>query len=241
MVGMGTMINTGAVLIGGGIGICLKNGMKQRVQDILMQTAGIAVIFIGLAGTLKEMLYVEEGAIKTQGTMLLVFSLILGGFFGELFNIEAGLERIGDRIKKMVRVKENNGFVDGFVNTSLVICVGAMAIVGSIQDGLSGDFSMLAVKSVLDFVIVMVFASTYGIGVLFSALAILVYEGTITLVTVLVGPFLGAEIISQLSFIGSALIFGIGINITFGKRLKVGNMLPALFGPFVYAVIANFL
>jgi len=241
MVGIGTLINTGAVLAGGGIGICLKNGMKQRVQDILMQSSGVAVIFIGLGGVLKEMLTISNGELQTKGTMLLVFSLVLGGFFGELINIEAILEQIGVRLKSLLRAKENTGFVDGFVNTSLVICVGAMAIVGSIQDGLNGDYSMLAVKSVLDFVIVLVFASTYGIGVLFSALAILLYEGSITLVTVLIGPFLGTQIISQLSFIGSALIFGIGINITFGKKLRVGNMLPALFGPLIYAGITSLL
>lgn len=234
MVGVGTLINTGAVLAGSGIGIFLKNGIKQGTQDILMQTCGVSVIFIGIAGTLQEMLQVVNGEIQIQGTMLMIFSLVIGGLIGQLMNIEKGLDSLGDRIKKAAKVKDDHGFVEGFVNTSLIICVGAMAIVGSIQDGLSGDFSMLAAKSILDFVIVIVFASAYGLGVMFSAFAIFVYQGSITLLTVLIGPILGDVLISQISFIGSVLIFCVGINIAFGKRLNVGNMLPALGGPIVY-------
>jgi len=236
MDGIGTLINTGAVLAGSCIGIFLKNGIKKATQDILMQTCGVAVIFIGIAGTLKEMLQVVDGVIQIQGTMLMIFSLVIGGLVGQLLNIEKRLDGLGDRIKKAVKAKEDHGFVEGFVNTSLIICVGAMAIVGSIQDGLSGDFSMLAAKSILDFVIVIVFASAYGVGVLFSAFAIFIYQGSITLITILIGPILGDALIAQISFIGSVLIFCVGINIAFGKRLNVGNMLPALLGPVVYEI-----
>jgi len=239
MVGLGTLLNTGAVLAGSAIGIFLKNGIKKATQDILMQTCGVAVIFIGIAGTLREMLHVVDGAIQVQGTMLMIFSLVIGGFVGQLLNIEKGLDGLGDKIKKAVKQDEDHRFVDGFVNTSLIICVGAMAIVGSIQDGLSGDYSMLAAKSILDFVIVIVFASAYGLGVLFSAFAIFFYQGSITLITVLIGPILGDVLISQISFIGSVLIFCVGINIAFGKRLNVGNMLPALLGPVVYQLFMS--
>jgi len=239
MVGLGTLLNTGAVLAGSAIGIFLKNGIKKATQDILMQTCGVAVIFIGISGTLREMLHVVDGAIQVQGTMLMIFSLVIGGFVGQLLNIEKGLDGLGDKIKKVVKQDEDHRFVDGFVNTSLIICVGAMAIVGSIQDGLSGDYSMLAAKSILDFVIVIVFASAYGLGVLFSAFAIFFYQGSITLITVLIGPILGDVLISQISFIGSVLIFCVGINIAFGKRLNVGNMLPALLGPVVYQLFMS--
>lgn len=234
MSGIGTIINTAAVIIGSSIGITFKKGIDDKIQSILMQSCGVAVIFIGIVGTMKGMIIIEDGLIQTQGAMLLIFSLVLGGIIGQLIDIEARLEEFGEGLKRKVSSQGDTLFVDGFVNTSLIICVGAMAIVGSIQDGLSGDYTMLAAKSVLDFVIVIVFASTYGRGVLFSAIPIFFYQGGITLLTVFIGPVLGEVLIGQLSFIGSALIFCVGVNIAFGKRFNVGNMLPALFGPIVF-------
>lgn len=241
MVGIGTLLNTAAVLAGSAVGIFLKNGIKKATQDILMQTCGVAVIFIGITGALREMLQVVDGKIQVQGTMLMIFSLVIGGLVGQLLDIEKSLDGLGARIKRAVKADEDHRFVEGFVNTSLIICVGAMAIVGAIQDGLSGDYSMLAAKSILDFVIVIVFASAYGLGVLFSAFAIFFYQGSITLMTVLIGPILGDLLISQVSHIGSVLIFCVGVNIAFGKRLNVGNMLPALLGPVVYELFNSFM
>lgn len=240
MRGLGTIIDTTAVILGSGIGLFLKNGINQKVQDILMQACGVSVIFIGVAGTLQGMLVVNNGRIETKGTMLLIFSLVMGSFIGQVLDIEKWLDILAEKIKSMAKAKEDNQFVEGFVNTSLIICVGAMAIVGSMQDGLKGDPSMLIAKSILDFVIVLVFASTLGLGVMFSAIPIFVYQGTITLLTALIGPVLGATLIENLSFIGSALIFGVGVNIAFGKKFKVGNMLPALLVPVVYELIKNF-
>ena len=241
MIGLGTIINTAAVILGGLLGLLLKNGLKQRIQDILMQGCGLAVIFIGAAGALSKMLVVTENGIETKGTMLLIFSLVLGGIAGELINIEKWLDVLGEKIKKAVRADGDNKFVEGFVNVSLIICVGAMAIVGSIQDGISGDFSMLTAKAVLDAVIVVVFASTYGIGAIFSAIPIFVYQGGITLIAAFCGSFVSDIIISDLSFIGSALIFCVGVNISFGKKFRVGNMLPALIVPVIYEAAAGLL
>jgi len=231
MIGIGTLMNTAAVVAGSVIGIYFKKGINDRIQTMLMQTCGVTVIFIGVTGTVKGMMSIENGII------LLVFSLMVGGLIGELINIEKSLERIGEGIKSRINAHEDSRFVDGFVNTSLTICVGAMGIIGSIQDGLIGDYSILAAKSVVDFGIVIAFASSYGIGVLFTAVPIFLYQGSITLLTVLVGPFMGEVFIGQLSYIGSALIFCVGINITFGKKFNVGNMLPALLGPLVFIII----
>ena len=199
-----------------------------------MQACGVATIFIGASGTLAKMFVIENGTISTQGTMLLIFSLVLGGLLGEVINIEEKMDILGEKIKKAVKAEKDNLFVEGFVNVSLIICVGAMAIVGSIQDGISGDYSLLATKAILDLVIVIVFASTYGLGAVFSAVPILVYQGGITLAAAIGGSFLSDVIISDLSFIGNALIFCVGINIAFGKKLRVGNMLPALLVPVIY-------
>lgn len=234
MIGLGTIINTLAVIAGGMIGICLKNGLKKNLQDILMQACGVATIFIGASGTLAKMFVIENGEFSTQGTMLLIFSMVLGSLLGEVINIEEKMDFLGEKIKKAVKAEKDNLFVEGFVNVSLIICVGAMAIVGSIQDGISGDYSLLITKAVLDLVIVVVFASTYGMGAMFSAVPIFLYQGGITLMAAVGGSFLSDAIISDLSFIGNALIFCVGINIAFGKKFRVGNMLPALLIPMLY-------
>lgn len=235
MRGLGTILNTVAVITGGLLGMCLKNGMKQKTQDILMQACGVATIFIGASGTLAKMFVFNNGSFETQGSMLLIFSLVLGSLLGEWLDIEAKMDSLGEKIKSMVKAQNDNLFVEGFVNISLIICVGAMAIVGSIQDGISGDYSMLATKAVLDFVIVLVFASSYGLGSVFSAIPIFLYQGSITLVAALAGSFVPEAIISDLSFVGSALIFCVGINVAFGKKFRVGNMLPSL----IMAILLN--
>lgn len=212
----------------------LNKGIKERFQNTLMAACGVATIFIGITGTLQGMLTVADGKVETQGTMLLIFSLVIGGLFGEWVNIEKRMDGIGEKLKKLLKAENDNKFVDGFVNTSLIICVGAMAIVGSIQDGLTGDYSMLTAKAILDFVIVVIMASTYGAGAMCSAIAIFVYQGAITLVSHFAGNFISEELTSYLSYIGSALIFCVGINITFGKKIRVGNLLPALLVPAVY-------
>lgn len=236
---IGTVINTAAVIAGGLAGLCLKNGLKQKTQDILMQACGVSSIFIGVSGALSKMLVIEEGKITTTGTMLLIFSLVIGSMIGEFLNIEAGMDLVGEKIKKAVRAQNDNLFVEGFVNVSLIICVGAMAIVGSIQDGISGDYSLLAAKAVLDLVIVLIFATTYGVGAVFSAVPIFVYQGSITLLASFLGSFVSETVINDLSFVGSVLIFCVGVNIAVGKKFRVGNMLPALIVPVVYRVISG--
>ncbi len=241
MIGLGTIINTLAVIGGGIVGLVLKNGIKEQTQKSLMQACGVATIFIGIAGVLTKMLMITNGKFETQGTMLLIFSLVIGTGIGEFLHLEERMDRLGERIKKAVKRENDSRFVDGFVNVSLITCVGAMAIVGSIQDGISGDFSMLAAKAILDAIIVMIFASTHGIGAVFSAFVVLVYQGSITVIAAFGGAFVSDTIINQLTFIGSALIFCVGINISLEKRFRVGNMLPALIVPVVYELVRGVL
>ena len=236
MKGLGTLVNVLAVLAGSGLGMLIKTGLKRRFRDILMQACGIATIFLGISGALAGLCTVENGAVSTQNTMLLIFSLVLGGLAGEALNIEAGMEALGERLKRLVRDKSDSRFVDGFVTASLVICVGAMAIVGSIQDGLTGDHTLLFSKSLLDFVIVMVFAATFGLGVMFSALPLGILQGGITLAAALVAGFLSESLISDLSCVGSVLIFCVGLNVAFNAKIRVGNLLPALLVPVLWAL-----
>lgn len=231
MFGLGTIINTLAVIVAGALGLFLKNGIKPRFQQILMQANGLAVIFIGISGVMQHMLVVENNAISTKGTMLLIFSLVIGALLGEWINIESKMDHLGEKIKAAVKMQNDNRFVDGFVTTSLIICVGAMAIVGSMQDGLTGDSSMLIAKSLLDFVIVIILTATYGIGSAFSALPIFLYQGSITLLAAFFGSIISDNLIADLSFVGSALIFCVGVNLIREKTFRVANMLPALLVP----------
>ena len=236
MIGLGTIINTLAVLVGGVLGLLLKNGVAKKFEKILMQALGLATIFGGAGGVLKYMLVMENGSLATRGTMLLIFSLVLGCILGQIVDIEAKMETIGIKLKQAVRIKNDNHFVEGFVTTSLIICVGAMAIVGAMQDGLSGDSSMLVAKSLLDFALVAILASAYGVGAVFSAIPIFVYQGAITLIAALFGAVISNGLIEQLSFVGSALIFCVGINLVREKTFQVANMLPALLIPIVWEV-----
>lgn len=233
MIGLGTIVNTAAVIVGGLLGMALKKGIAERFEKILMQALGLATLFIGVGGVLKYMLVVENGAISTRGTMLLIFSLVIGAVLGQLVDIEGKMEKLGTKLKAAVRVKDDRHFVEGFVNASLVICVGAMAIVGGVQDGISGDSSTLLVKSALDFAIVAVIAATYGVGVVFSALPLFIYQGAITLIAALFGSVISEGLITELSFVGSALIFCVGVNLVREKTFKVANMLPALLIPMI--------
>lgn len=241
MFGLGTLINTAAVIAGGLIGVILKKGIPEKHSQILMQACGISTIFIGAAGVMEKMLVIKDGTLSSQGTMLLIFSLVLGSLAGSLLDIEAHLENFGEFLKRKLHTENDTHFVEGFVTCTLVICIGAMAIVGSIKDGLTGDYSTLTAKAILDFVIVIVFASTLGKGVIFSALPLFLYQGLITCAAAAFGDFMSAALISDISYVGSALIFCVGINIAFGKKFPVGNMLPALLIPAFYAGIQSFL
>lgn len=234
MIGLGTLINTVAVIAGGLLGLLLKKGVAEKFQKILMQALGLATIFIGASGVLKYMLVIENGSLTTRGTMLLIFSLVIGCLLGQWLDIESKMETLGIKLKAAVRIKNDNRFVEGFVTTSLIICVGAMAIVGAMQDGLSGDSSMLIAKSMLDFALVVILASTYGVGAAFSALPIFVYQGAITLIAALFGAVIRDSLIETLSFVGSALIFCVGVNLVKEKTFRVANMLPALLVPILW-------
>lgn len=237
MLGIGTVVNVLAVIIGSGIGLLLKGKLKQRFQDILMQVLGMATIFIGLSGALKGMFVIENNSLTTTGSTLMIISLVLGAIIGEMLQIEQRMEHIGEWLKQKMKVQNDSRFVEGFVTSSLVICVGAMAVVGSIEDGLVGNPTTLFAKAMLDMMIVMVFSSTLGIGVLFSAVPLGIYQGLITISAKVIEPFLTNELVTNMSFIGGILIFGVGINLLFQKKIRVGNMLPALFVPILIVMI----
>lgn len=243
MRGLGTIINIVTILVGATIGLFLKGGLPGRFEKTIKSAAGLSTIIIGITSTLSEMLCVSpDGTIHTNNIMLMVVSLVLGAIVGEMAKIEENLERLGNFIKSkaIFLSKDNPKFVDGFVSTSLLFCVGAMAIVGSIQDGLVGDYTILAAKAVLDGVMSVVFAASFGSGVLLSVISVGVYQGGITLLASLLEPVMTDVLISNMSLVGSVLVLGIGFNLLFDKKVvKVGNLLPAVLIPVFYQIAIN--
>lgn len=237
MVGLGTIINVGGIVVGGVAGMFAGKLMNERFQDTLMKASGISVLFIAVAGVMDGMLSLKDGGIVSGRSMLVTLCIILGAFVGELINIEKGFERFGEWLKVKTGNAKDGGFVNGFVTASLTVCIGAMAVVGSIQDGILGDYSTLATKAALDFVIVMVMTSSMGKGCIFSAIPVGVFQGTVTALATLIKPLMTEAALENLSLIGSILIFCVGINLVWGKRIRVANFLPAI----VFAVAAAFL
>ncbi len=212
----GTIINAVAIVVGTGLGVALKRGIPERFKITVIQGIALAVIVIGL-----------QMALQTENVLIVVLSLVFGGLTGELLRIEDMLAAIGGKIEK--RLGGNGGnFTKAFVTASLVYCVGAMAIVGSIQDGISGDATTLYAKSLLDGVASVVFASTLGVGVAFSAIPVFLYQGSITLLAQYLQGFLTSDVIKEITATGGVLIIGIGIKMLEIKEIKVGNLLPAV-------------
>lgn len=239
MRGLGTIINAAAILIGGGLGLIIKKGISEKFKSIWMQACGLASMFIGITGALSNMSVVSDGKVSFEGTILVVCSLAIGAFVGQLIDIETKLDGLGEKLKVMAHAQNDNKFVEGFVTVSLIVCIGAMAVMGSIEDGLSGDYTTLLTKSILDAIIALVFASSLGVGVLFSALSIGVYQGLITLLAVFIAPYLTPAMISGLSMVGSVLIFAVGINLIWDRKIHVGNMVPSIFIPIIYEILKS--
>ena len=237
MVGMGTIINTAAILAGGLLGGIFGRFLKQSTQDTLTTVCGVSTLFIAVSGALEGMLSIENGVIVSSGAMLIIACLAIGGFVGELLNIEEGFERFGQWLKIKSGNARDKGFVDAFVTASLTVCIGAMAIVGSIQDGIAGDYSILATKAVLDLIIIMVMTCSMGRGAVFSAIPVAIFQGSITALAGLVRPLMTDRALANLSLIGNILIFCVGINLVWDKKIKVANLLPAI----LVAVAAAFL
>ena len=237
MYGLGTIINTAAILAGGLGGALFGRFLSDSCQDTLTKVCGVSTLFIAVSGALEGMLTVENGAVTSGGAMLIIGCLAIGAIIGELLKIEDAFERFGQWLKVKTGNARDKGFVNAFVTASLTVCIGAMAIVGSIQDGISGDYSILATKAVLDLIIIMVMICSLGKGAVFSAIPVAVFQGSITALAGLIRPLMTDAALANLSLVGNILIFCVGINLVWGKKIKVANLLPAI----LVAVIAAFL
>ena len=230
---LATIINVVLVLVGSAVGLLFKNLISEKLMSIITHALGLCVLGIGISNM-----------IGTENMLCVIVCMVIGTVIGHAINIEDRLEKGGDLLRaKVTKGDSNSRFTEGFVNASLLFCVGAMAITGSIEAGLNHNYEIIISKGVIDGVTAISFAATMGIGVAFSAIPVLVYQGLITLLAVWVGPLLPAAVITEMTAVGGTLIVAIAINMMeLGKVIiKVGNMLPAMFLPIAYIPLANWL
>ena len=237
MTGLGTIINVAAIIAGGLIGLLFSKAISLRYQDTLMQANGICVLFVGISGAIQEMMTVTSDGLTSGGTMMIVVSFAVGSLLGEWINLEHRIVQFGNWLKVKTGNSREKMFVDGFVTASLTVCIGAMAVVGAIQDGISGDYSTLVLKAVLDMIIICVMTASMGKGCIFAAIPVGIFQGVITLLAKAIQPVMTERALSNLSLTGSMLIFCVGVNLLWEKKLKVAHMLPAI----VIALICAFL
>ncbi|MDD4503724.1 MAG: DUF554 domain-containing protein [Clostridiaceae bacterium] len=216
---LGTIVNAAAIIIGGIAGRIFKKGISERFSNLIISALGLFTLAIG-------MMFV----IESKNIMVVVFSLVVGSVLGEWIDIEKRMNDLGDYVQDKLKAHEGN-FSKGFVTASLLFCVGSMAIMGPLQSGLINDHKILFTKAIVDGIMSVVFASTLGIGVVLSFLPVFIYQGTIALLASVVAPYLNEAVIVEMTATGGILLIGMGINILEIKKIKVGNMLPAIFLP----------
>lgn len=228
MHGLGTLINVVCILGGGLAGMLIGNRLKPNIQETLLTMTGIGVIVLGLGGAMAQMLSVVEGKLSSGGTLMMIISLAAGAVIGELLDIEGKIVRFGEWLKQKSNSGEDQRFVSGFVSASFTVCIGAMAVIGAMQDGISGDYSILTAKGLLDAIVIFVMTAAQGKGCIFSAIPVGIFQGSITLLAFLAGDFLPPESLHNLSFVGSILILCVGLNLVNEKQIRVANALPAI-------------
>ncbi len=241
MIGLGTIINTAAIIVGGILGLLFGKLLNETIHHALLKCNGIVVIFIGAAGVLSKMLIInEDGTFETQKMLLFVLALVLGNFIGELINLEGWITKFGDWLQKKSKSTKDQNFTKAFIFASCTVAIGAMAIIGSIEDATMHNYSILITKSIIDFVTIMVMACTLGKGAIFSAIPVFIFQGLVTLLAVVIAPILQENTLNAISMVGNALIFCVGLNLIRESQMHVANMLPSLLFAIAFSYIPFF-
>lgn len=245
MFGLGTIVNALAILIGGLCGLISRSFLKERYQETITKAMGFAVIIMSLGSTLSQMLVVKildssnglRGSLDTQGTMMMIISLSVGAILGELLNLEQKLERFGKWLRDKTGSQGDSRFIDAFVSASLTVCIGAMAIIGAIQDGISGNHDTLFAKAILDFMIIVIMTASLGKGCIFSAIPVALFQGTITVLAKQAASLMTDAAMSNISLVGNVLILCVGVNMIWPKTIRVANVLPAIVIAVMFAIL----
>ncbi len=225
---LGTIVNCAAIIAGSLVGALFRKGIPEKYNQTVMHGIALAVILIGI-----------KSALGCDDLLVVIISLAIGSIIGEFIGIETQLENLGLFLEKKM-VKSGGNIAKGFVTATLIYCVGSMAIVGALESGLTGNHDILFAKSSLDGISAIIFTSSLGIGVIFSFVPVLIYQGSITLMAGLLKPLLVPAVVSQMTSVGGLLIVAIGLNMLREKKIKIGNMLPAIVMPLIYFVIKSF-
>ncbi len=227
---LGTIINTSAIIAGGLAGTFIKNRLTDKYKDIIMQAIGISVVFVGIASSISKMILPEANPI------LFIISLVIGGIIGEAIGLERKINRFGAYLQNKV-ANSDNSFSKSFVHASILFCVGSMSILGAIQSGTQNDHQLLYIKSILDGVASVIIAASSGIGVVFAAVSVFVYQGSLTLLSGFFEPYFTEDMSREISIVGGVLIAAIGLDILEIKKIKIANLLPSVFIPVIYYII----
>lgn len=230
MVGLGSLVNAGAIVAGGCVGLAVGSLIPRRVETTLVSGMAVGTMFIGAGATFSKMLVPATGSsFETRGALMLVMSLAAGAVVGELVDIDGLFERFGNWLKRVSHNERDKTFLDGFVTASLTFCIGAMAILGALEDGLRGDPSLLYLKAAMDGIFTVALTASLGKGVVFSAIPILLFQGSVTLAASLLRPIMTPAVLDAVSLVGGVLIFCVGWNILWSeKKIRVANLLPSL-------------
>ena len=248
MIGTGTIVNAAAIVAGGFIGMVSRGLIRDRMRETVTKSMGFAVIVMGLGSTMSKMLTVTltaapataaglSAVLGTQGTMMMIISLALGALIGEIIDLDGLFERFGTWLRNRTGNENDTGFIDAFLTASFTVCIGAMAIIGSIQDGLYGDPSTLFAKSILDLIIIAMMTASLGKGCIFSAIPVAMLQGSVTLLAGFLAPFMTPDALSNISLVGNILITCVGVNLVFPKTIRVANLLPSLVIAVIFALV----
>lgn len=228
MRGLGTVINVALLIFSGLCGLLFGKKLNERIKDTLLSVNAVAIMMLAVGGVMQNMLSLSDGKLSTGGTVMMIVSLTLGGLIGEIININALVDKFGEWLRIKSHSTGDDSFVSAFVSASCTVCIGAMAVIGSINDGVSGDCSVLIAKAILDAVIICVMTASQGKGCIFSAIPVAIFQGAITIIAVFVGGFMTDLALSYLSYVGNVLIFCVGLNLIRKKQIRVANLLPSL-------------
>ncbi|MDY5409373.1 DUF554 domain-containing protein [Veillonella caviae] len=229
MPGLGTVINVALIIVGSVLGLAFRRGMKENLKQTLMMVSGVIVLLLGMSGAMQYMLVIVNGTLQTTGPLMMIISMVLGAIIGELIDFNRWIVRLGDWLKARTGNSGDPQFTNAFITASLTFTVGAMGVLGSIQDGLTGNYQTLLLKGILDGIIVMVMASSMGKGALFSFIPVGITQLMITYIANWAAPIMTQGAIDNLSYVGSILIFCVGIDLIWPGKIRIANLLPAIF------------
>ncbi len=244
MIGLGTLVNAAAIIGGGLMGLIFRKFLQKRYQETITKAIGFAVMVMALGSVLSQMLVVNiqaaedklNGSLDTQGTMMMILSLAVGALLGEWMNLDHWFGSFGAWLRDKTGNQQDGDFIDAFVSASLTVCVGAMAIIGAIQDGISGSHDTLYAKAVLDLIIIMMMTASLGKGCIFSAIPVTAFQGAITLLARVVAPIMTQRAVGNLTLVGNVLILCVGVNLIWPKTIRVANVLPAIVVAVIFAM-----